>query len=251
MTSKQVTLNGIPLHGKDRTGHWIVEKLTGWHDTPELRGEGEARPWADGNYDMERFYGARSITIDGIVFHKGRGSAMQAIDQLNQFASRLEGELSITDGGLTRSATVKALGVDHTTVSPTAMRFQVRLNASDPCKYGERRTFHATQSDAVAVFHRGNYPATPRVVVSGSMPGGYTLMLAGQSVVVTAPLVSGSPHTIDYRKRRLYRGGSPVRGGLSTASYARVEPGQRDTFAIAPGTTGSATATLTLYDTYI
>lgn len=251
MTSKQVTLNGMPLHGSDRVGQWVVEKLTGWHDSPELRGDGDARPWADGNYETERFYGPRLITIDGILFHKGRSYALQAVDHINQFASRNTGELSITDGGVTKTSVVKALGVDHTTVSPTAIRFQVRLNASDPVLYGLRHSFAASVGSAVAVFHRGNYSAVPRVVVSGSMPGGYTLTLAGSSVVVTEPLVSGSPHTVDYRKRRLYKGGAPVRGGLSTASYARVEPGQRDTFSITPNTTGTATATMTLYDTYI
>lgn len=250
--SELITLDGHPLTGVTRDGIWRVTELSGWWDRPAPKRAGESRANGDGSYPTPVQYGNRLISITGRVMSKNHEYLHQAQSQLNALGLRGGAQLLVSGHGPAQWATVQPRG--ETTaefMTDKYLRFQIPLEAIDPFKYGEWRKFSASVGTGIAVFHRGNAPAFPRVVVSGSMPGGYTLILAGQQVVVTEPLVSGSPHTIDYRKRRLYKGGSPVRGGLSTASYARVEPGQRDTFSITPGTTGTATATMTLYDTYI
>lgn len=250
--SELITLDGHPLTGVTREGIWRVTELSGWWDRPAPKRGGESRAMGDGSYIAPVHYGNRLISIRGRVMSKNHEYLHQAMGQLNALGLRGGAQLLVSGHGPAQWATVQPR--DDTTaefMTDKYLRFQIALEAIDPFKYGIWKKFSASVGSDVAVFHRGNAPAFPRVVVSGSMPGGYTLSHAGSSVVVTEPLVSGSPHTIDYRKRRLYKGGTPVRGGLSTASYALVAGGQRDTFSIAPRTTGTATATMTLYDTYI
>lgn len=248
--SKSVTLDGQIIHGFDRFGTWKLNSMEGWDETPSEKANSESRPLADGDYDAQVFYGPRMVTLNGRLSAKTPGDAFKARQALTALA-RTPAQFLVDQFGEPIHAEARRGRISPGNIVGRHLPFQMELRFIDPFKYGTWEMFSASVGADVAVFHRGNAPAIPRVVVSGSMPGGYTLMLAGSSVVVTEPLVSGSPHTIDYRKRRLYKGGAPVRGGLSTASYAAVEPGQRDTFSITPGTTGTATATMTLYDTYI
>jgi len=247
-----VALDGFPLSGNTRDGIWKINSLAGWNQRPSVRRNNQSRARGDGSYKTAVYYDNRLITINGRLFAKSHENLHQAEGILNSLGQRGDAQLLVGGHGPTQWATVDPRdSPELTIVTDKFLQFQIPLEAIDPFKYGEWRKFAASVGSDVAVFHRGNADAIPYVVVSGSMPGGYTLSHAGSSVVVTEPLVSGSPHTVDYRKRRLYKGGAPVRGGLSTASYARVAPGQRDTFSVTPNTTGTATATMTLYDTYI
>jgi len=251
--AEMITLDGFPLTGTTRDGEWKrLGELEGWFDSPDPKRANAPRDRGDGNYRTEINYESRLITFNGRVESKNHEYLHQAASIVTALPGRGQKQFIVDGHGPTQWATVDPRGkVAVTFPTDTRMEFQIPLEAIDPFKYGEWRKFAASVGSDVAVFHRGNDDAVPYVVVSGSMPGGYTLSHAGSSVVVTEPLISGSPHTIDYRKRRLYKGGAPVRGGLSTASYAVVKSGQRDTFSITPGTTGTATATMTLYDTYI
>src|SRR5690606_7429585 len=104
---------------------------------------------------------------------------------------------------------------------------------------------------SVSVFQRGTVPAWPVVTVTGSAPGGYAVSLGGRLVRVTAPLVSGSPHTLDMRTGILRAGGSRVYMGIAEAEYFAVPPGSPRTFVTSINTTGSATVSISLNDTYI
>lgn len=253
MDNELVTFDGFPLTGITREGAWKrLGEIDGWFGSPDIKRSKISRPRAPGSFRTPVEYDNRLITYNGRLTSSNHGYIHEAATQIAALGNGGEAVFLVRGHGQLQWAMADLRGpIVPTFPTDTRMEFQIPLEAIDPFKYGEYRKFTATQAESVAVFHRGSAPAWPRVVVSGSMPGGYTLTLAGQSVVVTQPLVSGAPHTIDFRKRRLYRGGAPVRGGLSTASYAQVFPGQRDTFSITPGTTGTASATLTLYDTYI
>ncbi|MGO4297088.1 hypothetical protein [Glutamicibacter sp. MCAF14] len=115
------------------------------------------------------------------------------------------------------------------------LQFEIPLEAIDPFKYGESYTVAGSASTPAALFHRGTVPAWPVVTVTGTSANGYTLTLNGKSVVVTQALVSGSPHTIDFRTGILRAGGAVVRGGLSTANFSPVNPGLPQNMTITAG----------------
>lgn len=236
MPIKQVLLGSQILHGEDRAGQWIVEKLTGWYDAPASKGDGGERPLADGDYPYPMNYGPRMVTVDGILFHKGRGSAVHAMEALAAGARLTDHRLAVTDYGMTRYAVVKALGVDYTPVTRETIRYQIRLKAVDPFKYGEEYAVPGSSGSPASLFHRGTVPAWPVVTVTGTSAGGYTLSLNGRSVAVTRALASGSPHTIDFRSGILRVGGSVARSGFGTANFSPINPGLPQNMSTTAGT---------------
>lgn len=251
MPTKQVLLGNQILHGQDRAGHWVVEKLTGWYEAPESKGGGEARPLSDGDFEGQVNYGPRMVTVDGILFHRSRGELVSAMERFNGLAKLTSQKLVVTDAGLSRYANVKSLGTSWTAHTLDASRFQIRLKAGDPFKYGESYAVAGNTSDAASLFHRGTVPAWPVVTVSASSSSGYTLTLNGRQVVVTRAIASSSPHEIDFRTGILRAGGSVVRGGLSTANFSPVNPGTAQNMSISTGTGSYGSITVRYDDTYI
>lgn len=251
MPIKQILLGDQILHGSDRAGDWVVEKLTGWYELPETRGEEEPRPRADGDYDSERVYSARMVTIDGILFHKGRGLLVEAMERLAVAAPLGKRDLVVTDAGMTRRLVVKALGVDFPTVSSQASRFQIRLRADDARKFGEARRVSTAVGTSVAVFHRGTYLATPIATITGSFPGGYALNLNGDYMQVTKSLSTGATHTVDMRTGILRENGAVVRNGFGAGGLLKVRPGAPQAMSSAALAGGDGTVRLDFYDTYM
>lgn len=230
MPTKQVMLGNQILHGSTREGEWVTEKITNWYEPPASRGNEEERPLGDGDYDAEMFYSKRLPTIDGILFHKGRGYAIQALERLAAAASLNAQALTVTDFGLTRFANVKSLGLDYTAVTTRAIRWQIRLKANDPYKYGEERVATGSASVPAPVFQRGTAPAWPVVTLSGTASSSsgqpYTLTLNGRSVTVTVGRFAADPaHTIDFRTGILRVGGVVVVGGIGAADFSPINPG--------------------------
>ncbi|MEV7644724.1 MULTISPECIES: hypothetical protein [Actinomycetes] len=251
MPIKQVLLGDQILHGQDRSGQWVVEKLTGWYEAPESKGGGEARPLSDGDFEGQVNYGPRMVTVDGILFHRSRGELVSAMERFNSLAKLTSQKLVVTDAGLSRYADVRSLGTSWTAHTLDASRFQIRLKAGDPFKYGESYAVTGNTSDAASLFHRGTVPAWPVVTVSASSSSGYTLTLNGRQVVVTRAIASSSPHEIDFRTGILRAGGSVVRGGLSTANFSPVNPGTAQNMSISTGTGSYGSITVRYNDTYI
>jgi len=111
-----------------------------------------------------------------------------------------------------------------------AARYSFEVWAPDPRMFGE---VHDFPGGTVAV-NRGNFPARPQLIVSGSAAGGYTVTgPGGRRVVVTKALASGAPHTIDFA-----RGGLWINGVRQLRAMTVYQP-----WEIAPGMPG-ATATV-------
>lgn len=251
MPTKQTMLADQVLHGSTREGEWITEKITGWYEPPNSKGSEEERALADGDYDAQLYYAARMITLDGILFHNGRGQALQSLERLAVAASLNSRKMIVTDFGLSRFANVKSQGVDFTTTTTEAIRWQVRLKATDPYKYGEKVAFSGAVGTAFDVFQRGTVPAWPFITVTGSMPGGYEVMIGGQLIEVTRALTSGNPHTIDTRTGILRVNGAVAINGLGIAELFRVNPGMPQSVYAVAKSTGTGTVKLDVTDTYI
>ncbi|MFJ2619686.1 hypothetical protein [Glutamicibacter sp. NPDC087344] len=248
--SKSVTLDGQILHGRDRYGSWRINSMEGWSETPEPKTNGEPRPSANGDYDAEVYYGPRLVTINGRLIAKTPGDAFMARQHLTSLL-RKPGKFSVDQFNQIQHAVARRGRIQPGNIVGRWLTFQMEIRFIGPQKFGEERIFVAKPNESVAAFHQGNHPASPVATVAGSFPGGYTLTLAGLSVVVTEPLTSSAPHTVDFAKGRLYKNGAVVRGGMSTAMLGKVEPFQRDAFSISPNTTGNGTATLSIFDTFM
>lgn len=247
-------LDGQILNGSDRLGDWKTNSLEGWWDSPDPKGEEVERPNADGDFDLEVFYKARYVTITGRLYSQGHA---QLHDAMNRFSALVpqRGRLQVSGHGPTQWADVKrASGLSMVPVTDRFAQWQARLKCPEPRKFGDANTFTVPSgSTYVQIFHWGNSVGYPVIVVAGSMPGGYVLQSsAGAEYRVTTPLVSGSPHTIDMSTGLLMRGGLVVAGGVTRADLWRVPGGSNATnMRILPITTGTATATVSLLDTYI
>ena len=250
--SNRILWAGRTLHGVDECGTWRTTRdlFEGWYDSPEIKGETVAHDDADGDYDLPIYNEARLITVGGTLRATNRADLLSG---RNKLAGRMAGRLQVEDTqGILWAEAKRNSKLRFVLVNDNLANWQVRLKCVDPRKFGDTRTWSGSVgSNAANIFHRGNYNATPQFVVSGSMPGGYTLTIRGQVFNVTAPLVSGHPHSIDYGTGRLRIDGAIVHGGLGWGFTPLVPPGVITALSIEPITTGTATAQLTLLDTYI
>lgn len=251
MATENIILDGQKLGGEDHHGVWTVSGLDGWWSSPEPKGENVARENADGDFDLPVDYEARYITITGSLRAKNHEAQHQAINRFTALV-RKTARLQVLGHGAAQWVHVKrASGFKMEPITDTYSQWQARVKAPDPRKFGDAHVFVASVGANVSAFHRGNYDATPHLVVAGNMPGGYVITLKGQVFTVTQPLMPGQPHSIDYGDGRLRIGGAIVHGGIGYGFTPLVTPGGATVLAIAPRTTGTATATLTLLDTYI
>lgn len=252
MATENIILDGQKLSGEDHYGEWITSSLDGWWSSPEPKGENVARENADGDFDLPTFYEARYITITGSLRAKNHEAQHQAINRFTALVRRRARLQVLGHGAAQWADVVRASGFKMEPITDTYAQWQLRLKSPDPRKFGDMNTFTLNSGTANGVFHRGNYWATPKYTIRGSMPGGYTLHLAGTYYTVGRALVSTAPHTIDFRNGRLYVGGVLTSGGIAAAAnLTLVGPGGVPTAGIEPTTTGTAVATMELLDTYI
>lgn len=254
---RYTSVNVAGLHISGGTGKIVLAPpgLDGWDDGVDIRRTASDRTNAHGSHDAPGYLDSRVISIPGRVL-------ADSAAECENIGMRITGLLAGGQAG--RIAVAGETGTQwangrlsaRTRFTPDFSRrnatFQIQLWSPDPRKFGEEHTFVMNSGTAYPVFHRGNFPATPKYAITGSMPGGYTLHVMGTYFTVGHPLVTGKPHTIDFRDGRLYVGGSPVVGGVSAAgNLTQVNPGVAITAGIEPTTTGTAVATMKLLDTFI
>lgn len=215
----------------DHHGDWAVLDADGigalWGGV-DVRREDIARPSAHGSFDLRGFLAPRVIPLSGHLSSRSR-------EGLEHFAARVGGLLA--DGSSSRLVVEGPDGsrwcdvrlgaaTQVRLVDATTARFQIQLWSPDPRLYGEVHDFTSGQT----AYHRGNFPARPQLIVSGTASGGYTVTgPGGRRVVVTKALTSGAPHTIDFA-----RGGLWINGVRQLRAITVYEP-----WEIAPGLPGA------------
>ncbi|MGP5391281.1 hypothetical protein [Glutamicibacter arilaitensis] len=226
----------------------------GWFDSPERKSRDEARDDDDGDFEAEDFYQSRMISIEGRLKTRNHEMLHEAAGRISSLLHRGPGLLHVGGHGVAQSATVKLAGAVRCKAAPGTddyLNWQLRLKAIDPYKYGEKRDYQGSVGSHFDVFHRGTVPAWPLITVSGSMPGGYEVMLAGNLIEVTRSLTAGETHTIDTRTGLLRVNGAVVSGGLGTNEMFRIQAGTTQSLYSVPRTTGSGTVKIDVTDTYI
>lgn len=253
MTLLRVNVGGLDFFG--HRGPFGIGKdgFTGWDDQ-DYRADSTARPNSHGNYPAPAYREPKTVTLNGHIIASGADQLNHYMDLFNGISAEGESEkLTVQRPWGARWAPVASV------VSRKALEigglnrgtFSLALRIDDPCKYGDQQVETATTAASTYLRNRGNALAWPVVTVTGSMPLGYAVNIGGVKVDVLADLVSGAPHVIDMKKRRLRVNGVWVYGRLEAASFPAVRPGLRQSFSLTPFESGSGTATAVFYDTYV
>lgn len=202
-----VTILGAPTDSLSRVEGLFVARdgFDGWEDGGgESRREAVPRPGAHGEFDTDVFQGSRPISIDGhtlaesdekLISLRNQIMGIGADGKLLRITVEHRGQVLWADVRRGPKPTFKDTGVRF---GRRHGRFLLQLVAPDPRKYGQVNDF---PGGTVAV-NRGNFPATPRLLV-GAGAGGYTVTGPGgrQVVVGTAP---AGAHYIDFASGGLF-----------------------------------------------
>lgn len=250
MAGKQVGLGDQILHGHDRYGWWQVNKIEGWDETPPEKTNTVEVVNGHGSFPMPVYYSSRTVTVTGRLIAKNHQLAVEAKRRLSSLLQQPSNFVVASDDFLPITAIANRGRITPGPVSGRWLTFDLELKFPDSFRYGERRYKAVASGSAEIVFHRGTTEAWPSVSVSGSMPDGYTVTIGGQSVSVPMGITSGVTHTIDYRRRRLYINGSLFMGAFGSQNFRSIPHGVRTNVSLS-ATSGSGTAGVTVYDTYI
>lgn len=246
-----VSLDGHDLTGLDREGSWKVNELIGWWERPAVKDPPHSRPHADGSIPVPIVYESRLITIRGRVSSKSHEYLHEAINTISSLGYRGNADLVVAGHGPLQHAVVDPRGEITTKLhTENFLSFSIPLEAHDPFKYGELRPVNVASGVTGSVWHDGTVEAWPVVTVTGNMPNGYTLTFRSQTVTVPMGIPSGVTHRIDYRTRRLYVNGAVFFGAFGQTNFRSMAPGVRRSFDLTCPT-GSGTARVELFDTYI
>jgi len=244
----QVHILGRPLEGRPVDGLYVKrDGFTGWDDSGDARWEAIDMPGQHGQFDVPVMQGPRTVTIAGWALARtdrklaqlrsvvtglgAEGPLRPFIDHRGETLwanARRGGKTEFRDAGLYHG--IRRAG------------FVLQLVCANPRKYGATRTFPGGR----AAFHYGNFPAVPKLIVTGSSAGGYTVTgPQGRRITVTAALTSAG-HEIDLATGTLTVGGVPVLGGLTRFEPWTIPPGQS-----VAATTSAGSLTVSVTDTYI
>ena len=245
-------IDGMELNDPQyRYGRLEVDDIDGWWNPPSRKTNDTARSNGDGDYGGENHFESRYVSITGAFIAKGESERWKGAGELAALLSTGPKLMTISIDDDVQTAMVKATDqADLSWVAPRLAEFTIQVKADDPYKYGERRYTSVASGAAGTVFHRGTVDAWPSVTISGNMPDGYAVTIGGQSVSVPMGVPSGVTHTIDYRRRRLFINGDLFMGAFGSQDFRPVPRGLRTSVSLS-ATSGSGTAGVTVYDTYI
>jgi phage-related protein len=209
----------------DHHGDWFVLDQEGiksvWGGV-DVRREDVARPAAHGSFDLPGYLTPRVIPISGHMSSRSAYGLEHSMARLSGLlADGGSSRLTIEGSGDTRWCDVRlASATQITQVDATTARFLVTFWAADPRMYGEVDNFPG----GVEAVNRGNFPATPEHLITGTS-GGYTINgPSGKQFIVSSGPGSGTDR-IDMETGRVYRNGSLQLGIVSRADLWAVPPG--------------------------
>lgn len=248
-----VRVGAVEFSGLTDKGFLIgPDGFKGWDDSTPTKRQAVDRPWAHGAFSIRGFRDVRVVTLSGSCLADSE-------QQLNWYDSQLTGLLA--DGDIGR------IVVEHSGVTTWAdcyvddqpqfvmtaagalATFQIKFWCPDPRKFGDAHVV----AGGVSAPNYGNFAATPVHVVSGDMSG-YTINGPdGKQFIVTVPVVSGHPHTIDMSKSvgLLSIDGVYVMGGLGSRTDVWAIPAGGQIAQTLTPTSGSGTLATTVVDTYV
>lgn len=247
--TKQVMMGGQILNGTDRFGLWVTEKIEGWFEPPTTRDGDVERSGSNGDYDLPSQFAARTPTLEGVLIAENRSDALLGLASLSNSAPLGVARLHVIDEGMRTWAMAKFAGLESTWLTRQSFRWQLRVKCPDPRRFGDVRVVPAGAGSATAVQNRGNFPASPVIVVPGPLTaGGYTVTGPnGELFTVTTSPASGTTHLIDMHDGLLRINGSMAAGSgfVSRADVFTIPAGGKANVTLSKG------GRVELYDTYM
>lgn len=195
----------------------------GWQGITSSRREALARAVQHGEYDTPVYLGSRIVTMDGWIQAATDADLGTLSDSVTGMCSLGKTVMSVENQSSNRWAEGRVLTAECEDTGMGHSEFQVQLVFPDPRRYGQQVTLpEAGTAMAIAVFHRGNFPAYPLVEIPNA-PAAYTITSPGGTFIVTNAQAGGL-HAVDLRTGRVYRQGIEM-----------DDVGQGDLWAVPPG----------------
>lgn len=219
----QFHLEGLTFDGglTGATPYTIEPGLRGWLDGVGMRRDKLDRPAAHGAFTVQGYATGREISWSGLILTDSEAKQERARRALSGLlADGGTGQL-VGDDWATLSAEVEMEEVSSEVIVPGSIAsYRIALFAPDPVLYGDVNEFGAGE----VAYQRGNYAAQPTFVVTGAAAGGYTITgPGGKRIVVTTPLVSGTPHTVSMAEGEVMAGSAL--GEISVFQPWTIGPG--------------------------
>lgn len=211
------TPRGFRAVGHAGAARYTVDRgsLSGWFERPGVKQDRQARPLGDGNFPAPAFREGKLPAWEGLILTDDLGEQHKAItdlapllgdgDLIRMTVQSDEEVVSSTwaDAHLDSEPTVEVL------VPGRVAKYRVRMYCPGSFRFGELHSFASGE----LAFHYGSADALPAFEVTGSMPSGYAITVAGRAFTVTQGLSSGQEHTINFADGGLvYRNGVLQRG---------------------------------------
>lgn len=239
----RIQISGVQIFGRPHDFSSRVEGLfvgpdgfEGWDDGPDTRRESLDRPGQHGEYDLPVLNASRVITVDGHALAwseaelghlRNRVMGIGADGSRTRLVVEHQGSTLWADVRRGARPTFRDAGIRS---GMLRARFAIHLVAADPRKFGEVNDF---PGGAMAI-HRGNFPATPEHVITGTS-GPYTINgPGGKKFMVSSGPGAGSDR-VDMSTGRIYRNGALQLGVTLRADLWAIPPGL-------PGVTHTITA---------
>jgi hypothetical protein len=246
----RVRVGQLVFEGYTTDGLLIApDGFSGWDSGTDSKGQTISRDDAHGDYDMPVFRQSRIVSISGqaladsdrrLVHMGAQVTGLGSSGELLRITVEHHGLITWADGRVVSQTQWDERG-GHGVAD-----YQIQFRFADPRKFGETASF----GSGAPAFHYGNFPATPQITVSGSMPSGYTVNGPdGKRFVVTRALVGGSPHAIDMETGLLRVNGALVYGGVSVANTWAIPAGRSVTHSL--NGSGSGVLAVKVADTYV
>lgn len=242
LVSGRLTIRQSP-QGQDRPRglYFGPGGFTGWDDGVTMRSETVSRPQAHGDFDTPGYLSGRLVPMKGTCF----ADSPQDLEEWRDLFTGHGADggkfvVSVERNGRTLFGTARQAAGTTPTFEDVGTGRRANWATTwwfaDPLKYGEAFNFPPGQT--VIAEHRGNFPAQPRLRVSGASAGGYTITgPGGRQIVITRALAAGQPHTFDTATGRLTVGGSRVLGGIARADLFALPPSSATSISVSNGLT--------------
>ncbi len=214
------------------------EGLSGWDDGTSTRRNETSRPSAHGSFAAPVYQGSRVISISGWAYAESGEVLGWMSDRLSGLlADGSVARMTVDMPGDTKWADVQLAGqtsIVRRSPYQYVFDYQIQFWAADPRRYGKTNTFpeSGTTTGSVSVYHYGNFPSSPRILVSNATAA-YTVTTPNGTFAISGATAGGT-HEIDMKTGRVYRNGSLMLG-VSSGRTWDVIPGVPQTVTVSGG----------------
>lgn len=223
-----------------RDGSWVatLARWSGWTGGWSVQTDEEQSPTGDGTLAGVGVFGARTITVGGLILastHARDYAAMnEAYDRLaaTLAGARRKAVLTVTENGVSRECDVRlsqAPDADEQPL-PWAGSWSLYLRADDPLRYGVEAT---TVTGSGFVPNRGTAISRPLVDLHGPMTDP-TITAGGNTWRAKASIPAGQYLTVDMRRRVVLDSNGRKTFTPTSGYWHHVDPGGA-TFKIGGG----------------